>query len=107
MTDSWSVPGLARPLRNPHMKRLSHLRSAVHGSLLALVLAASSIPLATAEVPQLDKAVLAAEAERVAVVQRISPAVCAVCIYGGQAVGSGVVIDPEGYALTNHHVVGP
>ena len=26
---------------------------------------------------------------------------------GGQGVGSGVVIDPEGYALTNFHVVQP
>src|SRR5207247_9043545 len=54
-----------------------------------------------------EKSVIDAEADRVAVIAKLSPAVVAVCIYGGQAVGSGVVIDPEGYALTNHHVVGP
>ncbi len=54
-----------------------------------------------------DPTALKAEAERIAVIEKISPAVVAVCIYGGQAVGSGVVIDPEGYALTNHHVVQP
>jgi S1-C subfamily serine protease len=51
--------------------------------------------------------VLAAEADRVAVIDKVSPAVVAVCMLGGQAVGSGVVIDPEGYALTNHHVIDP
>jgi S1-C subfamily serine protease len=66
------------------------------------------IPSAAAQPPApADKSVLDAEAERIAVVAKISPAVVAVCIYGGQAIGSGVVIDPEGYALTNHHVTQP
>ena len=51
-----------------------------------------------------DADVLKAENERIAVVNKVKPAVVAVCSYGGQAVGSGVVIDPEGYALTNYHV---
>src|SRR5262245_13166323 len=54
-----------------------------------------------------DKAVLDAEAKRVAVIDKVRPAVLAVCFYGGEACGSGVVIDPEGYALTNFHVVQP
>ena len=72
--------------------------------ITALGLVACLIPAAVAQPP---KAVLDAEAERVAVVAKVSPAVVAVCIYGGQAIGSGVVIDPEGFALTNHHVTQP
>src|SRR6185437_13011468 len=73
-------------------------------AIAALALAACLLPAAAAQPP---KAVLDAEAERVAVVARISQTVVAVCIYGGQAIGSGVVIDPEGFALTNHHVTQP
>lgn len=73
-------------------------------AIAALALAACLIPSTFAQPP---KAVLDAEAERVSVVARVSPAVVAVCIYGGQAIGSGVVIDPEGFALTNHHVTQP
>ncbi|MDB5312300.1 MAG: mucD 4 [Gemmataceae bacterium] len=72
-----------------------------------LGLAACLVPVASARPAAVDKLVADAEAERVAVIQKVSPAVVAVCIHGGQAVGSGVVIDPEGYALTNHHVVQP
>jgi S1-C subfamily serine protease len=49
-------------------------------------------------------AVLEAEARRIAAVEKVRPAVVAMCVYGGQAIGSGVLIDPEGYALTNFHV---
>jgi S1-C subfamily serine protease len=52
-----------------------------------------------------DKTLAAAEAERIAVVDKVRPAVVAVCMYGGEGAGSGVLIDPEGYALTNFHVV--
>src|SRR6476659_471584 len=68
------------------------------------VLAAFGLYLSAAEP---DKAVLDAEAKRVAVIDKVRPAVLAVCFYGGEACGSGVVIDPEGYALTNFHVVQP
>jgi S1-C subfamily serine protease len=52
-----------------------------------------------------DDAVLRAEAARVETIARVAPAV--VCVYdeaqrGG---GSGVIIDREGYGLTNFHVV--
>jgi S1-C subfamily serine protease len=55
-------------------------------------------------------AVVEAEARRVATVARVTPAVVAVCKPGGEASGSGVLIDPAGFALTNFHVtddVGP
>lgn len=74
---------------------------------LALGLGVRLVPVAAAEPVAVDKAVLASETERVAVIGQVSPAVVAVCMSGGQAVGSGVVIDPEGYALTNFHVVQP
>jgi serine protease Do len=46
-----------------------------------------------------------AESRRIAVISKIRPAVVAVFANGGQGGGSGVVIDPEGFALTNFHVV--
>src|SRR5436190_21437469 len=46
-----------------------------------------------------------AEAKRIAVVAKARPTVVAVFAPGGQGGGSGVLIDPEGYALTNFHVV--
>ncbi len=57
-----------------------------------------------AEVP---KIVLDEQAQRVAVIQKVTPAVAAVCFFGGQVCGSGVVISEDGYCLTNFHVVQP
>ena len=48
-----------------------------------------------------------AEAERIKVINKVKPAVVAVYMRGGAGGGSGVIIDPEGYALTNFHVVQP
>lgn len=45
------------------------------------------------------------EKERIAVIERVRPAVVAVYGPGGQGGGSGVVIDRDGFALTNFHVV--
>ncbi len=54
-----------------------------------------------------DKTAADAEAERVNVIATVHPAVAAVCFYGGQVCGSGVVISEDGYCLTNFHVVQP
>ena len=54
-----------------------------------------------------DPAVLAAEAERVAVIKRASEAAVAIFEASGQGGGSGVLISPDGFALTNFHVVAP
>jgi serine protease Do len=51
-----------------------------------------------------DPAVLKAEAERVAVVAKVAPAVVAIFGPGGGGGGSGVLISADGFALTNHHV---
>ncbi len=80
------------------------LASCWHRGLpLALIpLAALSLSLSAQEV---DKAVLDAQEKRLRAVEKVRPAVVAVMAPGGNNGGSGVVIDPEGYALTNFHVV--
>src|SRR5438034_1001265 len=63
--------------------------------------------LGTAAVSAQPAQVLKAEAERVAVVAKVKPTVVAVFARGGQGGGTGVLINDEGYALTNFHVVQP
>ncbi len=83
-------------------RRPRHFFAMKFASLIIVTVSAS---LAMPQPPGVDPAVLAAEQSRIDVVQKVLPAVCAVCKYGGGAAGSGVIIDPEGYALTNVHVV--
>lgn len=52
-----------------------------------------------------EKSVLDAQSHRIAVIKKVHPAVVAVCKPGGEGSGSGVIIHPDGYALTNFHVV--
>ncbi len=52
-----------------------------------------------------DPAVLAAESAREKTIARISRPTIAIFDSGGQGGGSGVIISPDGYALTNFHVV--
>jgi serine protease Do len=70
--------------------------------LPTLIGTAAILALARADVPG---PVLKAEAERVAVIEKVKPAVVAVFARGGRGGGSGVLISKEGYALTNFHVV--
>ncbi len=51
--------------------------------------------------------VLAAEEARVAVIERASAASVSILEASGQSGGSGVLITPDGFALTNFHVVAP
>src|SRR5882757_9965387 len=51
--------------------------------------------------------VLAAEAERVATIERICRPTLAVFDSKGQGGGSGVLISADGYAITNFHVTAP
>ncbi|MCE9533336.1 MAG: trypsin-like peptidase domain-containing protein [Planctomycetes bacterium] len=53
------------------------------------------------------KGAKATEADRIKVINKVKPSVVAVYARGGGGGGSGVVIDKEGYALTNFHVVQP
>ncbi|VTS05141.1 S1C family serine protease [Tuwongella immobilis] len=50
--------------------------------------------------------VKSAEQQRIDVINKVRPSVVAIFDPAGQGGGSGVIIDPEGYALTNFHVVG-
>ena len=60
-----------------------------------------------AEAPEVDPVVLAAEARRIAVMNRVKDTVLAIFGASAQGGGSGVVITPDGYALTNFHVAKP
>ncbi|MCC7084331.1 MAG: trypsin-like peptidase domain-containing protein [Pirellulales bacterium] len=70
-------------------------------SLVAVARANEAVPL------EVDEAVARAEADRIAAVQKAVPSVLAIFASGGQGGGSGVVISPDGYALTNFHVAKP
>lgn len=52
----------------------------------------------------IDSTVAQSEGDRVAVVARVTPAVVAIFSPGGGGGGSGVLVSPDGYALTNFHV---
>ena len=52
------------------------------------------------------QAVAAAQARRVAVIERCSRAVCSVMSMDAPGGGSGVIVDPSGILLTNYHVIG-
>ncbi len=71
-------------------------------AIMIMVLAMVSAARATGSPPE---DVVRAEADRIELVERLAPSV--VCIYDSAriAAGSGVLIDPEGYGLTNYHVV--
>lgn len=56
---------------------------------------------------ELDPLVEKAERERIAAVQRAMPSTVSVFVPGGGGGGSGVLISPDGYALTNFHVSSP
>ncbi|MDX1944401.1 MAG: trypsin-like peptidase domain-containing protein, partial [Pirellulaceae bacterium] len=73
------------------------------GVRFAALLAALTVwlPLAQAEP---DAVVLKAEADRVAVLDRICQTAVAIFSPNGQGGGSGVLISPDGYALSNFHV---
>lgn len=54
-----------------------------------------------------DEALLQAEAERVTLIERTKQPVIAVFAVEGEGGGSGVLISPDGFALTNFHVARP
>ncbi len=67
---------------------------------MACLLAVASPPL-HGEVPA---AVLEAQNRRIQTIEQVAPSVVAIFARGGQGGGSGVIITPDGYALTNFHV---
>jgi S1-C subfamily serine protease len=61
--------------------------------------------LSPGKAPPLDKRVAEAEQKRIATIDKVRPAVVALFAAGGGNGGSGVLIDADGYVLTNFHVV--
>ncbi len=62
---------------------------------------------ASIAVAQPDASVVNAESRRIAVIDKVKDSVLAVFAPNGQGGGSGVVITPDGYAISNFHVVLP
>jgi S1-C subfamily serine protease len=73
-------------------------------AVVAIIAGALTVPLLAQDV---DARVLQAEQKRIAAIEKVRSAVVAVFARGGQGGGSGVLIDKDGYALTNYHVVQP
>ena len=59
------------------------------------------------EAVRLDPIVVEAERQRVEAIARAMPATVSVFVPGGGGGGSGVLISPDGFALTNFHVSSP
>ncbi|MGC4004354.1 MAG: trypsin-like peptidase domain-containing protein [Pirellulales bacterium] len=56
---------------------------------------------------ELDPAVVKLEDERIAAVAKATPSVVAIFVPGGAGGGSGVVVTPDGFVVTNFHVAKP
>jgi len=75
--------------------------------VVLMVFAALVVPAGATGVSAVDPAVLEAEARRVEIIDQAKQSVVAVFAATGRGGGSGVVIAPDGLALTNFHVVQP
>ncbi len=79
------------------------IRSYITFCFLSLAWQATAKAAPTIPAPE----VIAIERERVEVIKRASTASVAIFEPSGQGGGSGVIISPDGFALTNFHVVAP
>jgi serine protease Do len=73
-------------------------------SALAIILLLCTSSVQATDVPS---SVLSAQANRIAAIRKASASTVMVFAAGGKGGGSGVLISPEGYALSNFHVVKP
>jgi len=74
---------------------------------IVMSLLLGSISAASADPIQLDPKVAAIEQQRIEAVARAIPSAVSIFVPGGAGGGSGVVISPDGFALTNFHVTSP
>ncbi len=66
------------------------------------------LPIVAAEEPiKLDPLLEQVEQQRIDAIARATPSAVSVFVPGGGGGGSGVLISPDGYALTNFHVTSP
>lgn len=63
------------------------------------------VPLALPQDPAAIEAVRRAQADRMAVIAKVQPSVCSVMAVSSPGGGSGVIIDPAGFIVSNFHVV--
>jgi S1-C subfamily serine protease len=95
---------LAQPLQRENREVNNTRHIVIAAGSLAVASCAHALAAPATEIP---KAVLAAEAERVATIERIARPTIAIFDRKSQGGGSGVIISPDGYALTNYHVTAP
>ena len=69
-----------------------------------ILIVVASVLVAQTPAAAVDQTVIDAQERRVRVIQTAAPAVVAIFGNGGKGGGSGVVITPDGYALSNFHV---
>ncbi|MEX2139885.1 MAG: trypsin-like peptidase domain-containing protein [Pirellulales bacterium] len=83
------------------------MQFAICNSCLSCVVLCLALFSPTATAADVEESVLKSEADRIAAVAKAAPSVLAIFAQGGQGGGSGVVITPDGYALSNFHVTKP
>src|SRR5262245_50684684 len=86
------------------MAAITRVRLARPALILAALAGLAALWAVPSPAQDIDKSVREAEEKRIAVIEKVRPSVVAVFGPGGQGGGSGVLIDEEGYALTNFHV---
>ena len=74
---------------------------------LAVLLSCLPLPALRAQALIVPDDVLASQAQRIAAINKASASTVMVFANGGKGGGSGVLISPDGYALSNYHVVQP
>lgn len=90
--------------RNSRLSKLQVLKTAIAVSTSMLLgLAVFNILPAIGTPAEIDKGVLEEQSQRVAAIKKVHSAIVAVHVGAGG--GSGVIISPDGFALTNFHVV--
>ena len=72
--------------------------------LLVVAVGWTAAPIRSSEPIAVDPVVVAAEQERVEVMREAASATISIFGLDGGGGGSGVIISPDGYALTNYHV---
>src|SRR3954453_20027031 len=83
---------------------MSHLRFS-RGYLVAAIGFSGLLLTWSSRAVEVDTRLRDAEAQRIAVIEKVKPTVVAIFSPGGQGGGSGGLITPDGYTLTNFHVV--